>query len=224
VLAIFIGGLGLGSLVLGRRSDRVKNPLISTTATSSMVIAASAAVSPVLLALARTLYIASGGTPALGNHGRNGGAAVLAALVLAVPTLAMAALLSAAARAIESDATSGGARLAVLYGVTTLGAVAGAMVSTFFLLEVFGTRRTILVAALLNVLVALAARSVSAQGRRCAGARGGRRGTGRGTDRCGNRLGARRGERCGNADRRGRPRAAAVRARSVGGRPASTFS
>src|SRR5262249_11277790 len=37
----------------------------------------------------------------------------------------------------------------------------GALVSTFFLLEVFGTRRTILVAALLNVLVALIARSVS---------------------------------------------------------------
>jgi spermidine synthase len=49
----------------------------------------------------------------------------------------------------------------VLYGTNTIGAVAGALVSTFLLLEVFGTQRTILVAALLNALIALIARSVS---------------------------------------------------------------
>src|SRR6058998_219175 len=68
VLAIFIGGLGLGSLVLGRRADRVGNPLLFY-GNLELVIAASAAASPVLLALTRTLYIASGGTPALGIAG-----------------------------------------------------------------------------------------------------------------------------------------------------------
>lgn len=159
VLAIFIGGLGVGSLVLGKRADASRNPLMFY-GNLELVIAVSAAVSPLLLGLVRTLYIASGGTPALGLFGGTAIRLVLAALVLAVPTLAMGGTLSAAARAIESDDDARRRELAVLYGTNTVGAVAGAMVSTFFLLEVFGTRRTILVAALINVLIALVARSV----------------------------------------------------------------
>ncbi|HEY6179780.1 MAG TPA: fused MFS/spermidine synthase, partial [Kofleriaceae bacterium] len=159
VLAIFIGGLGVGSLVLGRRADAARNPLMFY-GNLELVIALSAAVSPLLLGLVRTLYIASGGTPALGLVGGTAIRLVLAALVLAVPTLAMGGTLAAATRAIESDDDARRRELAVLYGTNTVGAVIGAMVSTFLLLEVFGTRRTILVAALVNVLIALVARSV----------------------------------------------------------------
>jgi spermidine synthase len=160
VLAIFIGGLGVGSLVLGRRADAARNPLM-LYGNLELVIAGSAMVSPLLLWLVRELYIASGGTPALGIVGGTAIRLVLAALVLAIPTLAMGGTLSAATRAIESDGDARRRELAVLYGTNTIGAVMGAMVSTFLLLEVFGTRRTILVAALLNALIALVARSVA---------------------------------------------------------------
>jgi spermidine synthase len=160
VLAIFIGGIGTGSLLLGKRADTAKNPL-GLYGNLELVIAVSAAASPFLLSLVRKLYIASGGTPALGLAAGTGIRLALAALVLAAPTLAMGGTLAAAARAIETDGDARRRSLAILYGTNTLGAVCGALVSTFFLLEVFGTIRSILVAALINALVALIARSTS---------------------------------------------------------------
>jgi spermidine synthase len=158
VLAIFVGGLGLGSLLLGRRADAAKSPL-AFYGNLELVIAASAAVSPLLLAAVRKLYIVFGGTPALGLAGGTVLRLVLAALVLAIPTLAMGGTLAAATRALAGDERR--RSLAVLYGANTLGAVAGAIVATFLFLDLFGTRRTLLVAALLNVLIALVARSTA---------------------------------------------------------------
>src|SRR5256885_10908655 len=60
VLAIFIGGLGVGSFVLGKRADRTRNPLMFY-GNLELVIACSAAVSPPLLPLVRQLYIPRGG-------------------------------------------------------------------------------------------------------------------------------------------------------------------
>src|SRR5213080_3344951 len=57
VLAIFIGGLGLGGLLLGPRADRHSRPILFYSQLE-MIVAASAAVSPFLLALVRTAYVA----------------------------------------------------------------------------------------------------------------------------------------------------------------------
>ena len=86
---------------------------------------------------------------------------LLSSLVLAVPTLLMGGTLPAAARAAETPEDVRRRALAVLYGLNTLGAVAGAGASTFLLFEVFGTRTTLWLACLLNVLVALIARAVA---------------------------------------------------------------
>src|SRR3954464_1057128 len=61
VLAIFIGGLGAGGLLLGPRADRHPRPLLFY-AQLEVIVAVSAAVSPFLLGLARSAYYASGGT------------------------------------------------------------------------------------------------------------------------------------------------------------------
>jgi spermidine synthase len=52
VLAVFIGGLGAGGLVLGKRVDRVQNPLLFYAALEAGV-AVLAAMTPGLLWLAR---------------------------------------------------------------------------------------------------------------------------------------------------------------------------
>ena len=82
VLAIFIGGLGAGGLLLGSRADRHPRP-IRLYAQLEAIVALSAAASPLLLFLVRTLYIAAGGTPRLGLVGGTAGRLVLSALVLA---------------------------------------------------------------------------------------------------------------------------------------------
>src|SRR6195256_6948188 len=66
VLAIFIGGLGIGGLLLGARADRHPRPLLFYS-TLEMIVAVFAALSPLLLMLARTVYLASGGTTRLGT-------------------------------------------------------------------------------------------------------------------------------------------------------------
>src|SRR5215212_11801237 len=65
VLAIFIGGLGLGGWVFGPRADRHPRPLLFYSHLE-LIVALSAAVSPFLLALVRSAYFASGGTTTLG--------------------------------------------------------------------------------------------------------------------------------------------------------------
>src|SRR5207302_1738141 len=67
VLAIFIGGLGTGGIILGRRADRHPRP-IAMYATLELGIALSAAASPLLLTAVRAAYVALGGTHHLGGR------------------------------------------------------------------------------------------------------------------------------------------------------------
>jgi spermidine synthase len=160
VVAIFIGGLGAGGLLIGRRADTHPRPLW-LYARLEAGIALSAAITPALLWVTREAYVAVGGTLALGLVAGTLVRLALAALVLLVPTWLMGGTLPAAARAAETADDLGRRGTALLYGVNTLGAVAGSFVGTFFMLEVFGTRRTLWLACLLNLLVAMAARQMS---------------------------------------------------------------
>src|SRR5437762_8744568 len=139
VLAIFMGGLGLGSALLGRRADHHPRPL-RFYGNLELLIAASAALSPLLLWLIAKVYFALGGSVSLGLFGASVVRLILSTLVLGVPTVLMGGTLPAAARAVETDDDAGRRRLALLYGANTLGAVAGTLLATFFLLEALGNR------------------------------------------------------------------------------------
>lgn len=160
VLAIFIAGLGLGSAWLGPRADRRPAPLLFYAQLEGL-IALSAALSPPLLDLVRAVYVALGGTSTLGALLGTLLRLLLAALVLGVPTFLMGGTLPAAVRAVTARDDAGRRSAALLYGVNTLGAVAGAFIGTFFMLELFGTRQTLWLACLANLLVALWARSLA---------------------------------------------------------------
>ena len=66
VLAIFVGGLGIGSLWLGPKADRHPRPLLFYSHLET-IIAISAAASPLLLDLVSQIYLASGGSLRLGT-------------------------------------------------------------------------------------------------------------------------------------------------------------
>jgi len=160
VIAIFIGGLGAGALLLGKRVDRHPKPL-AMYAQLELVIAVSAAATPLFVALTSKLYLALGGQSTLGTFGATALRLVLSAIVLAVPTFAMGGTLPAAARAVETSDDAGRTRVGLLYGINTFGAVVGCVVATFALLEIFGTRRTLWMAALVNLIVAVIARGLA---------------------------------------------------------------
>jgi spermidine synthase len=153
VIAIFMAGLGIGSARLGRRADLQTRPL-AFYARLEAAIALGALLSPLLLLALEPLYFALGGATRLGVAGGSLLRLLCAAIVLAAPTFLMGGTLPAIARAAEHDEDAGRRRLALLYGVNTLGAVAGAAVATFVLLERFGNRGSIWIAGLLNLLVA----------------------------------------------------------------------
>jgi len=156
VLAIFMGGLGIGGWMLGRRADAAPTPL-RLYATLEAIVAGAAALSPLLMALARSTYLAVGGTGALGWFGGTLLRLALAMLVLGIPTYCMGGTLPAAVRAIEDHADISRRHVGLLYGANTLGAVAGTLWANFFALELWGTTVTVWVAGLVNALVAVAA-------------------------------------------------------------------
>ena len=160
VLGVFMGGLGLGGLLLGKRADRVKNPLLFY-ANLEILVAIAAAITPLLVWLSRTTYLALGGQGTLGIVGATIARLVLGALVLIVPTTLMGGTMPAAARAVADESDPGRRSISVLYGINTLGAVVGALAANFVMLEVFGTQLTLWMTCLLNVLVGLVARMLS---------------------------------------------------------------
>ena len=160
VLAIFMAGLGFGGLLLGRRADRHPSPL-GLYAGLEAGIAISAGLSPFLLALVEWLYVAMGGSARLGLAGSSVVRLLLSLVVLGLPTFLMGGTLPAVARAVAGRADFGRRVVGLLYAVNTLGAVLGALLTTFWLLEMVGIRKTLWIAALLNLLVVVAARSLA---------------------------------------------------------------
>jgi spermidine synthase len=160
VLAIFMGGLGLGGLLFGERVERSRNPL-AFYGTLEIGVAISAGLTPLLFLGVRAAYLAMGGSFGLASFIVAPIRLLLACLVLLLPATLMGGTLPAAARAAESSDDAERSGVAVLYGINTLGAVAGTMISTFYLLEHFGNRLTLIGAALLNAFIGLAALLIS---------------------------------------------------------------
>ena len=161
VLAVFMGGLGFGSLILGRRSEAQARPL-QFYAKLELMIAGSAVVTPLLIWMIRQLYLAMGGTVAMGLGLGTIVRLLMTFLVLGLPTFLMGGTLPAAARAVVIGSEDSSRRsLAFLYGINTLGAVFGTAAATFYFFETWGNHLTLYLAAGVNALVAAAAYAVS---------------------------------------------------------------
>jgi spermidine synthase len=160
VLAVFIGGLGAGGFVIGKRADRVERPLV-LYAQLEAGAAVLAALSPLLLWIMRKAYILAGGTPVLGSFGATIVRLVLTVIVLLGPTFLMGGTLPVAARAVETDDDSARRRVGLLYGANALGAVVGCVLANFLMLELLGTRATLWTTSAFNLLIAGVARAVA---------------------------------------------------------------
>src|SRR5712692_2380284 len=156
VVGVFMAGLGFGGIVLGGRPETKAKPL-AFYAKLELLIAVSAGLSPLLILAGRHLYIALGGTGAMGMLLGTIVRLILAALILGTPTFLMGGTLPAAARAVVAGDDIGRRAVGVLYGANTLGAVTGAAAGTFYCFENFGNRATLWLAAAVNIIVALAA-------------------------------------------------------------------
>ena len=150
VLAAFMAGLALGSL-LAERLARRGHPL-RVFAALEAGIAVSALATPVLLGAAAGLYRPLSALAGDSLWVLTAGRFVASFAVLLVPTVLMGATLPVLSRADLVRAS--GARLGALYAVNTTGAVAGALLTGFVLIGGIGIQRTFLLAASLNLAVA----------------------------------------------------------------------
>jgi spermidine synthase len=156
VLAVFMGGLALGSIYLSRWTERHPNP-IALYGWIELIIAAAGALSLAGLAGVRWMYVAAyphveGWGPALVSL-RFAGSAV----VLLVPTFLMGGTLPILVRGLTRGSAELGERLSRLYWVNTAGALAGTLVAGFVLLPLLGLRLTIGIAVAMNVIAGLVA-------------------------------------------------------------------
>lgn len=156
VLAVFFGGLALGSELAGRLMDRVRSPL-RTYALLELLLAALALLSlPAfgwLDAPYGALYRALGGGEGAGDPVLLVLARMLLiAVVLLPPSTAMGATLPLFVRRFVTADRDLSARVGFLYGLNTLGAAAGTLAAGFVLLPALGMQGSIAVAAGLNVL------------------------------------------------------------------------
>jgi len=152
IVASFMGGMGVGHLAGGHVADRVSpRTSLFCFAGAELAIALFGFFSRALYYdfLYNRLGAAEIPAPAL---------ALLLFISLLVPTFFMGASLPLLSRALASRLERAASVIGILYGVNTLGAAAGALVSTWVLLPRFGLDGSIRVGVLFNVLCALIVR------------------------------------------------------------------
>jgi spermidine synthase len=156
VLASFMAGLALGSFLFGKWADRSKNPLL-LYAILEAGIGIYALVMPLLLWLITQAYV--------GAHGSLGQSHsllmflrfVLCFFALLIPTTLMGGTLPVLTKFFVQRERTIGLGVGVLYAINTGGAVTGCFLAGFFLIPNLGISRTIWVALIINLSVALVA-------------------------------------------------------------------
>ena len=157
LLVGFMGGIGLGSVALPRLVPVSWHPL-RVYAGLELLLAAFGLLLLAVLPAAQAIYVTAVGYGMGGVLLR----AAVCVVCLLPPTLLMGATLPAAAR--WTGATREGvARTGQLYAANTIGAVAGVMLASFYLLRLFDTVVATFVAVGLNLAVALVALRLAAR-------------------------------------------------------------
>lgn len=156
ILAAFMAGLALGSYLLGRIIDKRDDPL-RVYSVLEMLIGLTALLVPLGFALAQPVYLyiynLTGESELVFTVLR----AVFLFLLLLIPTTMMGGTLPVLSSWLIKRDRVFGKSFSLLYGINTLGAVAGVFISGFITIGAFGEQVTIFIGVVINLLVALMA-------------------------------------------------------------------
>ena len=155
VVAVFMGGLALGSLIFGRMADRAKKPLLMF-ALLELAIGLYALLTPALIGQIGSLQISlAQRNPRVLELGWL--TIVMVAIVLLVPTILMGGTLPVMVRFLSRSRTVIGSRVGQLNSLNTLGGAVGALLAGYVLIVWLGISGTIYGAALVNIAVGIVA-------------------------------------------------------------------
>lgn len=153
-LAVFMGGLALGSYVFGRMADRHRNPL-RLYGWLELGTGFWCALSPTLLHGVQKAYVAIYTSLPAGSAVGVAIQFLLCCLVLIVPTSLMGGTLPVVVKVVTERFEHTTASVGILYAGHTFGAVAGCAAAGFFLLPAMGLSRTVYAAAVVNTVIGL---------------------------------------------------------------------
>jgi len=155
VLSAFMGGLAIGSFVIGRYIERKQNPVF-IYAFLEIGIGITAFLTPTIFELLDRIY------PLIYAYTTSSTwfliltKVVLALLVLIIPTFLMGGTLPVLAKLFIHRPKESGKQVGVLYAVNTIGAAIGCFVTGFLFIELLGITATIQVIAVANCLLGVA--------------------------------------------------------------------
>ncbi|MCI0514897.1 fused MFS/spermidine synthase [candidate division KSB1 bacterium] len=157
VLTAFMGGLALGSYLIGKYADRIKSPLKFYGWLELGIGLAAILILFFLLPVSDAIYVWLFGI--LGNNAVifNAVRFLLSILILIIPTTLMGGTLPVISKYFIKTSENFGQRLGRLYGFNTLGAVVGAFLTGYFLIRIFGVSATLWIAIGLNLALGVAA-------------------------------------------------------------------
>jgi predicted membrane-bound spermidine synthase len=152
VLAAFMGGLALGNKLLGRWADRLAQPL-RTYGYLEIAIGVYAFLFPTLDALAGKIFVSVGSGILDQTLLLLALKAGLSAALLLGPTILMGGTLPLVAAWLQKFSNDAGRRSALFYAINSLGAVTGAGIAGFWLVQNLGLVATLQLTGLVNVLI-----------------------------------------------------------------------
>jgi spermidine synthase len=159
VVAGFMGGMGVGAWLYHKLGERSGDALRAYAALEFGIAVATAGLTLLLQPLPRLFASVAGAVPPGLAYDLLRVATVFGLLL--VPSALMGATYPALCSALIHTRDEVERRLGIVYGINTVGAAAGALVSGFVLLELLGLRRSVLLANGINLAVAAAALALS---------------------------------------------------------------
>lgn len=160
VLAAFMAGLGFGSYFWGHRIDRVMarqeetSPLLVYGRVELLIFATSAVLSLIFSefhVVYAWMHRWLPESPVLFNVLK----AVLAFLLMFIPTTFIGATLPIISKYYVTDNTRLGTQIGYLYSINTLGAAAGCLLTGFIFVSTFGVLQTALFASCANLIIGI---------------------------------------------------------------------
>ncbi len=153
VVSVFMGGLALGALIMGRYCDFVTRRL-RLYALLETLVTISALSLPWALRLADNVYVWFYRVYHPAHWQLLAVQIAISAVILLVPTVLMGSTLPLLGRFVTALEAEAGHLVGRLYALNTLGAAAGTFLAGFFMIRMFGVMGTLYAAASLNLIVA----------------------------------------------------------------------
>ncbi len=157
VLVIFLGGMAIGAMIVGRITERIKEPLFGYAMIEFAVGLVGLFFHDIYIAVTNWAYTSVFPSTAGSGMLTISKWAIAALLILPQSILLGATFPLMSAGALRRLKREPGRTLAVLYFANSFGAAVGVLIAGFYLVEISGLPGTILAASILNFIVALGA-------------------------------------------------------------------